>query len=142
MVKAFLFGASRSSGVKPGVYPKWSRAHLRVWCSERLAHFVLSPLGAVFRSAPLLAWALRRLGAAVGANLQSSHDVEFAGPLDLLSIEDDVAIQAGAHISTCRWVGQELHVGPVHLAERLQDRHAGGRRERRDRRAAAAGSLP
>ena len=115
VIKLFLLGNGRRSSVKPGVYPKWSRVHLRVWCSERLAHSVLSPLGTVIRSAPLLAWALRRLGATVGDNLQCSHDVEFAGPLDLLSIGDDVAIQAGAHVSTCRWVGQELHVGPVHL---------------------------
>ena len=69
----------------------------------------------MFRSAPLMAWVLRRLGATVGDNLQCAHDAEFSGPLDLLSIEDDVAIQTGAYISMSRWVGQELHVGPVHL---------------------------
>ena len=51
----------------------------------------------------------------MGDNLQCAHDVEFSGPLDLLSIEDDVAIQTGAYIHMSRWVGQELHIGPVHL---------------------------
>jgi non-ribosomal peptide synthetase-like protein len=41
--------------------------------------------------------------------------VDFRGPLDLLSIEDDVAVQSRAQISMCTWVGQELQVGPVRL---------------------------
>ncbi len=102
-------------GVKAGVYPRWSGSHLRVWCDERLAVFVLSPLGSVVHSAPVTAWVLRNLGATVGENLQCASDVEFSGPLDLLSVEDDVTIQTGARVSTSRWVGQELHVGPVHL---------------------------
>jgi non-ribosomal peptide synthetase-like protein len=69
----------------------------------------------MFRSAPLMAYTLRRLGATVGDNLQCAHDVEFSGPLDLLSTGDDVAIQAGAYVHMSRWVGQELHVGPVRL---------------------------
>jgi non-ribosomal peptide synthetase-like protein len=51
----------------------------------------------------------------VGDNLQCDTDVEFFGPLDLLFIGDDVAIQAGAYISMSRWTGQELHIGPVRL---------------------------
>jgi non-ribosomal peptide synthetase-like protein len=62
-----------------------------------------------------MAYVLRRLGATVGDNLQCAHDVEFSGPLDLLSIEDDVAIQTGAYIHMSRWVGPELLIGPVHL---------------------------
>jgi acetyltransferase-like isoleucine patch superfamily enzyme len=89
---------------------------LRIWCSERLGQSVLRPLRTMIRSAPLMAWVLRQLGATVGKNLQCAHDVEFSGPLDLLSIEDDVAIQTGAYVSMSSWVGQELHVGPVHLA--------------------------
>jgi non-ribosomal peptide synthetase-like protein len=103
------------SNVEPGLYPKWSRAHLRTWRSERLTQSVLLPLGTMIRSAPLMAWALRQLGATVGKNLQCAHDVEFSGPLDLLSIEDDVAIQTGAYVSTASWVGQELEVGRVRL---------------------------
>jgi non-ribosomal peptide synthetase-like protein len=41
--------------------------------------------------------------------------VEFSGPLDLFSTGDDVAIQTGAYIHMSRWLGQELHIGPVHL---------------------------
>ena len=51
----------------------------------------------------------------MGDNLQCAHDADLSGPLDLISIEDDVAIQTGAYIQTTRWSGQYLHVGPVHL---------------------------
>ncbi|MGB5342741.1 MAG: AMP-binding protein [Thermoanaerobaculia bacterium] len=115
VIKLFLGGRIYKNRVTPGVYPKWSRVHLRVWCIDRLARSVLRPLGTMFRSAPLMAYVLRRLGATVGKNLQCAHDVEISGPLDLLSIGDDVAIQTGAYLSMSRWVGQELHVGPVHL---------------------------
>jgi non-ribosomal peptide synthetase-like protein len=108
-------GGTFRSPVKPGVYPKWSRAHLLTWCGERSAQSVLEPLRMMIRSAPLTTWVLRRLGATVGHNLQCAVDVEFLGPLDLLRIEDDVAVQSKAQISMARWVGQELHVGPVRL---------------------------
>ncbi|MGB5813710.1 MAG: AMP-binding protein, partial [Thermoanaerobaculia bacterium] len=115
VIKLFMGGGIYGEKVTPGVYPKWSRMHLRIWCIERLQQSVIRPLRTMLRSAPLMAWVLRRLEATVGDNLQCAHDAEFFGPLDLLSIEDDVAIQTGAHISMSRWVGQELHVGPVHL---------------------------
>jgi non-ribosomal peptide synthetase-like protein len=116
MVINFLMdGHVSRNRVRPGVYPKWSRMHLRIWCIRRLEYSVLRPLATLWRSAPLLAWTLRRLGATVGSNLQCAHDVEFYGPLSLLQIGDDVAIQTGACISVSRWVGTELHVGPVHL---------------------------
>jgi len=115
LIKLFMGGHIYRNNVTPGVYPKWSRMHLRVWCIERLERSVTLPLGTMFRSAPLMAYVLRRLGATVGSNLQCAHDVEFSGPLDLLSIEDDVAIQTGAYIHMSRWLGQDLHIGPVHL---------------------------
>ena len=103
------------NNVTPGVYPKWSRMHLRIWCIGRLENMVLRPLATMYRSAPLMAFALRQLGATVGDNLQCAHDAYLSGPLDLISIEDDVAIQTGAYIQTARWSGQYLQVGPVHL---------------------------
>jgi len=115
VIKLFMGGHIYKNNVTPGVYPKWSRMHLRTWCIGRLETSVLRPVGAMFRSAPLMAYVLRRLGATVGENLQCAHDVEFSGPLDLLSIEDDVAIQTGAYIHLSRWLGQDLHIGPVHL---------------------------
>jgi len=114
-IKLFMGGHLYKNNVTPGVYPKWSRMHLRVWCIVRLENSVLLPLGAMFRSAPLMAYVLRRLGASVGRNLQCAHDVEFSGPLDLLSAGDHVAIQTGAYIHTSRWLGQDLHIGPVRL---------------------------
>ncbi|MFY9756615.1 MAG: hypothetical protein WAK37_11800, partial [Pseudolabrys sp.] len=89
--------------------------HLRIWCIGRLENMVLVPLAAMYRSAPLMTFALRQLGATVGDNLQCAHDADLSGPLDLISIEDDVAVQTGAYIQTTKWSGQYLHVGPVHL---------------------------
>ena len=115
VIKLFMGGHLYKNKVTPGVYPKWSRMHLRIWCIDRLERSVLRPLGTMFRSAPLAAYVLRRLGATVGENLQFAHEVEISGPLDLLSIGNDVAIQTGAYLSMSRWVGQELHVGPIRL---------------------------
>ena len=115
LIKLCMGGHIYRNRVEAGVYPKWSRMHLRIWCIERLESSVLRPLRTMFRSAPLMAYVLRRLGASVGANLHCAHDVEFSAPLDLLSIGEGVAIQTGAYISMSMWVGSELHVGPVNL---------------------------
>jgi non-ribosomal peptide synthetase-like protein len=115
MIKFFLGGDIYKNNVTPGVYPKWSKMHLRIWCIGRLENMVLVPLAAMYRSAPLRAFALRQLGANVGKNLQCAHDAYLSGPLDLISIKDDVAIQTGAYIQTTKWLGQHLHVGPVRL---------------------------
>jgi len=115
VIKVLMGGHIYRVNVIPGVYPKWSKMHLRVWCIQRLESSVLLPLGTMFRSAPLMAYALRRLGAEIGDNLQCAHDVEFSGPLELLSTGDDVAIQTGAYIHMSRWLGQDLHIGPVRL---------------------------
>jgi hypothetical protein len=103
VIKLFMGGHFYRNRVTPGVYPKWSRMHLRVWCIGRLENSVILPLGAMFRSAPLMAYVLRRLGASIGENL--------------LSAGDDVAIQTGAYIHTSRWSGQELHIGPIQLED-------------------------
>ena len=79
MIKLFMGGHIYKNNVTPGVYPKWSRMHLRVWRIGRLEKSVLRPLGTMFRSAPLMAYVLRRLGATVGDNLQCAHDVVFSG---------------------------------------------------------------
>jgi non-ribosomal peptide synthetase-like protein len=115
MLKTLLGGHPYQNGVEPGTYPKWSRMHLRVWCIERMERTVLRPLSMLFRSAPLTAYALRRLGAKVGRNLQCAQNVAFSGPLDLLSIGDDVAIQTGAYIQPSRWQEGHLLIGPVQL---------------------------
>jgi non-ribosomal peptide synthetase-like protein len=115
LVKRLMGGHAYRNNVTPGVYPKWSRMHLRLWCIARMETMVLGSLGAMYRSAPLLAFALRQLGATVGRNLQCAVDANLSGPLDLISIGDDVAIQTGAYVHTTRWVGQDLHVGPIRL---------------------------
>jgi non-ribosomal peptide synthetase-like protein len=114
-MKFFMGGDIRENNVTPGVYPKWSRMHLRIWCIGRLETMVIVPLRAMYRSAPLMAFVLRQLGATVGDNLQCAHDADLSGPLDLISIEADVAISTGAYIQTTKWSGQHLHVGQVHL---------------------------
>ncbi len=115
MIKFFLGGHIYKNNVTPGVYPKWSKMHLRIWCIGRLENMVLLLLATMYRSAPVMAFALRQLGATVGDNLQCARDALLSGPLDLISIDDNVAIQTGAYIQTTRWSGQYLHVGPVHL---------------------------
>jgi non-ribosomal peptide synthetase-like protein len=114
-IKILMGGHYRINGIRPGEYPKWSRMHLRIWCIRRMELTVLRPLGIMFRSTVLMSWMLRRLGAGVGRNLQCSHDAQLAGPLDLMQMGDDVTIQTGACINTSRWVGQMLHIGPIHL---------------------------
>ena len=114
-IKLVLGGDCYRNGVTPGIYPKWSRMHLRIWCIGRLEALVLVPMRAVFRSAPLVAFALRQLGADVGANLQCAYDAAFSGPLDLITIGDDVTIQTGAYIHTVIWTGETLTVGEIRL---------------------------
>ena len=114
-IKLLLSGTVYRNKVTPGSYPKWSRMHLRIWFSAQMQRFSLVPLDTVYRSAPLRAFALKGLGANVGKNLQCAHDAYFSGPLDLITIENDVAIQSGAYIQTTSWSGQHLRVGPVHL---------------------------
>jgi len=115
VIKFFLGGDFCKNNVTLGVYPKWSKMHLRIWSIGRLESVVLLPLGAMYRSAPLMAFVLRNLGSSVGHNFQCAHDAYLSGPLDLMSFEDDVTIQTGAYVQTTRWMGQYLHVGPVHL---------------------------
>ena len=115
MIKSFIGGDSYKNNVTPGVYPKWSRMHLRIWCIGRMENLVVVLLATMYRSAPVTAFGLRQLGANVGHNLQYAPNVNLSGPLDLITIEDDVAIQTGAYIHTTRWSGQNLHVGPVRL---------------------------
>lgn len=114
-IKFFLGGDIYRNNVTPGVYSKWSKMHLRIWCIGRMESLVLVPMHAIYRSAPLMAFVLRQLGATVGGNLQCASDAVLSGPLDLIAIEDDVAIQTGAYVQTTRWSGQNLLVGPIHL---------------------------
>ena len=85
--QVFLGGDIYRNNVTPGVYPKWSRMHLRVWCIGRMESLVLLPLRAIYRSAPLMAFVLRQLGATVGGNLQCAPDAYLSGPVDLITIE-------------------------------------------------------
>ena len=115
LLKLVLGGDIYKNNVRPGVYPKWSRMHLRVWRIGRMERTVLRALVAMYRSAPLTSFVLRQLGATVGHNLQCAQDASLFGPLDLISIEDDVSVSTGAYIHTTRWSGQSLQVGPIRL---------------------------
>src|SRR6516164_8486560 len=52
-IKFLLGGDAYRNNVAPGVYPKWSKMHLRVWCIGRMERLVLLPLRAIYCSAPL-----------------------------------------------------------------------------------------
>ena len=114
LIKIVMGGGIYRNNVAPGVYPKWSKMHLRIWCIGCMERIALRSM-AMYRSAPLMAFALRQLGATVGDNLQCAHDAYLSGPLDLISIENNVAVQTGAYIQATRWSGQGLHVGPIHI---------------------------
>ncbi len=58
LIKLAMGGHPYRNRVTPGVYPKWSRMHLRIWCIERLETTVLRPLRTMFRSAPLMAYVI------------------------------------------------------------------------------------
>ena len=114
-IKFFLGGDVYRNKVTPGIYPKWSKMHLRIWCIGRMESLALRLLRFMYRSPPLMAFVLRQLGATVGKNLQCASDAHFSAPLDLIAIEDDVAIQTGVYIQASRWSGQNLLVGRIQL---------------------------
>jgi non-ribosomal peptide synthetase-like protein len=115
IIKLFMSGSIYKNNVSSGIYPKWSRMHLRVWCIGRMENLVLVTLRFMYRSAPLMAFMLRQLGASVGSNLQCAGDAHLSGPLDLLFTGDDVTVQTGAYVQTTRWSAEGMHVGPVRL---------------------------
>jgi len=104
-----------NSTIEPGVYPKWSRMHFRVWWHEKLQSSVLRPMRSWLRSNVIYAWVLGQLGASVGRDSHCSQDAEYRGPLRLLSIEDGVTVQSSAQIASTRWVDGALHIGGVRL---------------------------
>ena len=55
-IKRLLSGTVYRNKVTPGIYPKWSRMHLRIWFSAQMQKFSLVPLDTIYRSAPLT-WA-------------------------------------------------------------------------------------
>jgi hypothetical protein len=63
IIKFFTGGGIYSNNVSPGIYPKWSKMHLRIWCIGRLENTVLLTLRVMYRSAPLMAFVFRQLGA-------------------------------------------------------------------------------
>jgi non-ribosomal peptide synthetase-like protein len=115
VIKLCMGGHLYKNNVSPGLYRKWSKMHLRIWCIGRMQDTVLVMLRLMYRSAPLMAFVLRQLGGSVGANLQCAQDAHFSGPLDFLAIGNDVAIQTGAYVQAASWREKYLHVGPVRL---------------------------
>ena len=114
-IKFFMGGDIYKNNVTPGVYPKWSRMHLRIWCIGRLQNSASHAAYAVpqrcahgIRAAA--AWRQRGRQPSVRARCSPVRAAGF----DL-------------HRRQCRhpdrsvhsshgWSGQSLHVGPVRLA--------------------------
>src|SRR4029079_14785531 len=69
-IKFFMGGDIRENNVTPGVYPKWSKMHLRIWRIGRLETMVLLPLRAMYRIAPPMAFVMPALSAILSANPQ------------------------------------------------------------------------
>jgi hypothetical protein len=126
-IKLFMGGDIYKNNVTPGVYPKWSRMHLRLWCIAKLEGIVMLSL-TIYRSAPLTAFALRQLGATVGSNLQCAKDALPVRP-----------VGSGFHwrrrrhpdrrLRSNREIGGAIPLRRPHPPrERLQDRDAGRHR--------------
>jgi hypothetical protein len=81
MIKSFMGGDSYKNNVTPGVYPKWSRMHLRIWCIGRMENMVVVLMATMYRSAPLMAFALRQLGATVGTTFSMRQMLTCPGRL-------------------------------------------------------------
>ena len=45
MIKLFLGGDIYKNNVTPGVYPKWSKMHLRIWCIGRMENMIVFIIG-------------------------------------------------------------------------------------------------
>ncbi len=119
-LKTLLGGHPIRNTVAPGIYPKWSKAHLWVWFIGRLQALVLRPARLVIRSNVVSKFFLRALGARLGKNVQVSSDVSFSGPLDMLSMGDGVAVQSRAMIFTAQWHDQHLEVGRILLQDQCK----------------------
>jgi hypothetical protein len=81
LIKSLMGGDVYKNNVTPGVYPKWSRMHLRIWCISRIESMVLVPLAGI-------AVAVRRAlrsgssGAKVGKIFSALMTSVLYGPLD------------------------------------------------------------
>ncbi|GAB3150674.1 non-ribosomal peptide synthetase [Amycolatopsis stemonae] len=103
-----------SRRVRPGDYPLWSAAYLRVWLIQTL--LALAPLTTMSGS-PLLPWYLRLLGARVGHGCQlMSANLSLPS---MLTIGDDVSVGYGAHLQTYRVLDNRLHIAPVVLEDHV-----------------------
>ena len=118
-----LFKRRLDQHLQPGQYPKWSVTHWWVWWTNRQQNQVLQSFSNWLRSPTIYAWALRQLGASIGARSHFSQSAEFHGPLCLLSAGVDTTIQSGAHINTLAWEGETLTIDRVSLGDRVKIGH-------------------
>ena len=82
--------------------------------SAGMENFVLRPLSSMYR-APLESFRVEGSSARSGTEPSVRPGCLLAGPLDLISFEDDVAIQPEPTFKQQVGSGQQLRVGPVHL---------------------------
>ena len=129
-IKLFMSGDIYKNNVTPGMYPKWSKMHLRIWCIGRMENTVLLPLGAMYRSAPLMAFVLRQLGA-LGQKLQCATMFSIRASGLTTPIGDNVAFRPGlVQIRD----GQPIPARrPGSPRKRLQNRDASRHRQQCDR---------
>ena len=132
VIKFFLGGDIYKNNVTPGVYPKWSKMHLRVWCIGRLESMVLLPLRCDVsqRAAHGIRAAAARRDSGRQPSMRARCSSIRAPGLDL-------------HRGRCRHPDRRLHpndemVGaeparrPYSPRERLQDRDARRHRQQCD----------
>lgn len=102
------------SGVRPGVYPRGGKVHLRLWLAERLA----DELGAgLIAGAGLVRWYARMLGCEIGKDVDLHSMPPITGHLSLgdgASIEPEVDLQA-------HWIdGASVYVGEIKVGKRAR----------------------
>lgn len=99
------------AGIRPGVYPRGGKVHLRLWLTERFA----DEIGATgIAGAVLMKWYARLLGARIGKNVDLHSLPPLTGHLRLgngCSIEPEVGL-------TGHWLdGDRVHIGAIEVGK-------------------------
>ena len=94
-------------GVRPGIYPRSGRVHLRLWLAEQISDSV----GAVgLASAPWVPVYARALGASIGPDV----DLHSVPPVTgLLTLEAGASVEPEVDLSGWWIDGDRVHIGAI-----------------------------
>ncbi|MEU3345113.1 Pls/PosA family non-ribosomal peptide synthetase [Streptomyces sp. NPDC006700] len=100
-------------GVRPGRYPLWGAAYLRLWLLDVLLHGI-SPLR-MLSGSPLMGPYLRLLGARVGP--RTTIATSFVGLPTLLRVDQDATIGYGATLRPWQVADGWVTIAPITVGE-------------------------